>query len=271
MGYRVAVVGATGNVGREMMMVLAERAFPIDEIGVVASARSHGSEVEFGDTGKMLKCRNIEHFDFAGWDIALFSAGGAVAKAYAPKAAAAGCVVIDNSSHYPDGPRRAARRARGERRGCGGLQGAQHHRQSELFDRAARRRAEAASRRGADQASRGRHLPVGLGCGEGGDGRTVRAEPRDFRRRSGRAQAFHQADRLQLHSAYRRVHGRCLDQGGVEDDGRDQEDSRPEDQADRDLRARAGLRRPCRGGEYRIRGGAAGGPRARPAARGALA
>ena len=107
MGYRVAVVGATGNVGREMMMVLAERAFPIDEIAAVASARSHDSEVEFGDTGKMLKCRNIEHFDFAGWDIALFSAGGAVAKAYAPKAAAAGCVVIDNSSHFrmdPDVP-----------------------------------------------------------------------------------------------------------------------------------------------------------------------
>ncbi|ANY20889.1 Aspartate-semialdehyde dehydrogenase 2 [Tsuneonella dongtanensis] len=107
MGYRVAVVGATGNVGREMLAVLAEREFPCDEVAAVASARSTGTEVEFGDTGKMLKCRNIEHFDWAGWDIALFSAGSGPAKEYAPKAAAAGCVVIDNSSFYrmdPDVP-----------------------------------------------------------------------------------------------------------------------------------------------------------------------
>ena len=107
MAYRVAVVGATGNVGREMLAVLAERKFPIDEITAVASSRSTGSEIEFGDTGKLLKCKNIEHFDFAGYDIALFSAGGGPAKEYAPKAAAAGCVVIDNSSHFrmdPDVP-----------------------------------------------------------------------------------------------------------------------------------------------------------------------
>ena len=107
MGYKVAVVGATGNVGREMMQVLAEREFPIDEIVALASSRSQGTEIEFGDTGKMLKCKNLEHFDFTGWDIALFSAGGAIAKEYAPKAAAAGCVVIDNSSHFrmdPDVP-----------------------------------------------------------------------------------------------------------------------------------------------------------------------
>ena len=107
MGYKVAVVGATGNVGREMMQVLAEREFPIDEIVALASSRSQGTEIEFGDTGKMLKCKNLEHFDFTGWDIALFSAGGSIAKEYAPKAAAAGCVVIDNSSHFrmdPDVP-----------------------------------------------------------------------------------------------------------------------------------------------------------------------
>jgi len=107
MGYRVVVVGATGNVGREMLAVLAEREFPCDEVAAVASARSQGSEVEFGDTGKMLKCRNIEHFDWSGWDIALFAAGSGPAKEYAPKAAAAGCVVIDNSSLYrmdPDVP-----------------------------------------------------------------------------------------------------------------------------------------------------------------------
>ncbi|GAA0277121.1 aspartate-semialdehyde dehydrogenase [Alteraurantiacibacter aestuarii] len=107
MGYRVAVVGATGNVGREMLAILAEREFPMDEVAAVASPRSHGTEVELGDTGKMLKCRNIEHFDWAGWDIALFAAGSGPAKEYAPKAAAAGCVVIDNSSLYrmdPDVP-----------------------------------------------------------------------------------------------------------------------------------------------------------------------
>lgn len=107
MGYRVAVVGATGNVGREMLAILAEREFPLDEITAVASPRSTGSEIEFGETGKMLKCKNIEHFDFSGYDIALFSAGGTPAKEYAPKAAAADCVVIDNSSYWrmdPDVP-----------------------------------------------------------------------------------------------------------------------------------------------------------------------
>ena len=80
MGYRVAVVGATGNVGREMLNVLAEREFPIEELAALASSRSTGDEIEFGETGKMLKVRNIEHFDFSGWDIALFSAGSDAAK-----------------------------------------------------------------------------------------------------------------------------------------------------------------------------------------------
>ena len=107
MGYRVAVVGATGNVGREMLAILAEREFPMDEVAAVASSRSTGTEIEIGDTGKMLKCKNLEHFDFTGWDIALFACGSAATKTYAPKAAAAGCVVIDNSSLYrmdPDVP-----------------------------------------------------------------------------------------------------------------------------------------------------------------------
>src|SRR4029078_11905154 len=100
MGYRVAVVGATGNVGREMLATLAEREFPLAEVAAVASPRSTGTEGEFGETGKLLKCKNIEHCDFAGFDIALFSAGSGPAKEYAPKAAAAGCVVIDNSSFW---------------------------------------------------------------------------------------------------------------------------------------------------------------------------
>ena len=85
MGYRVAVVGATGNVGREVMQILAEREFPCDEVAAVASSRSQGTEVEFGDTGKMLKCKNIEHFDWAGWDIALFAAGSARPRNTRPK------------------------------------------------------------------------------------------------------------------------------------------------------------------------------------------
>lgn len=107
MGYKVAVVGATGNVGREMLNILAEREFPLDDIAAVASPRSQGSEIEMGDTGKMLKVNNIEHFDFSGWDMALFAAGSGPTKQFAPKAAAAGCTVIDNSSLYrmdPDVP-----------------------------------------------------------------------------------------------------------------------------------------------------------------------
>jgi aspartate-semialdehyde dehydrogenase len=107
MGYRVVVVGATGNVGREMLNILAEREFPADEIAAIASPRSTGSLIDYGDSGRELKVRNIEHFDFASWDMALFAAGSEAAKTYAPKAAAAGCTVIDNSSFFrmdPDVP-----------------------------------------------------------------------------------------------------------------------------------------------------------------------
>ena len=107
MGYRVVVVGATGNVGREILNILAEREFPADEVAAVASPKSTGDEIDFGDSGRTFRVKNIEHFDFAGWDMALFAAGSEVSKAYAPKAAAAGCTVIDNSSLYrmdPDVP-----------------------------------------------------------------------------------------------------------------------------------------------------------------------
>jgi len=107
MGYRVVVVGATGNVGREMLNILAERQFPVDEVAAVASPRSQGDEIDFGDSGKLLKVQNIDHFDFEGWDMALFAAGSAASKAHAPRAAASGCTVIDNSSLYrmdPDVP-----------------------------------------------------------------------------------------------------------------------------------------------------------------------
>ncbi|WP_171179029.1 aspartate-semialdehyde dehydrogenase [Ruegeria sp. HKCCD8929] len=105
MGYRVVVVGATGNVGREMLNILAERQFPVDELAALASRRSLGTEVSFGD--KTLTTQDLDTFDFTGWDMALFAVGSAATKDYAPKAAAAGCVVIDNSSLYrydPDVP-----------------------------------------------------------------------------------------------------------------------------------------------------------------------
>jgi len=99
MGYNIAVVGATGQVGREMLNILDEREFPIDEIAAVASSRSQGTEVHLGEK-TTLKVQSIEHFDFSGYDMALFAAGSGVAKQYAPIAAKAGCVVIDNSSLY---------------------------------------------------------------------------------------------------------------------------------------------------------------------------
>ncbi|HLS58057.1 MAG TPA: aspartate-semialdehyde dehydrogenase [Paracoccaceae bacterium] len=98
MGYRVAVVGATGNVGREMLNILAEREFPADEVAALASRRSLGTECSYGD--KTLKTQDLDTFDFTGWDIAFFAIGSDATKQYAPRAAKAGCVVIDNSSLY---------------------------------------------------------------------------------------------------------------------------------------------------------------------------
>lgn len=105
MGYKVVVAGATGNVGREMLNILAEREFPITEVAALASRKSLGTEVSFGDT--TLKTKDLDTFEFEGWDIALFAIGSEATKTYAPRAAKAGCVVIDNSSLYrydPDVP-----------------------------------------------------------------------------------------------------------------------------------------------------------------------
>ena len=107
MGYRIVVAGATGNVGREMLNILAEREFPLDDIAVVASSRSQGDEVDFGETGRKLKVQNIENFEPRGWDMALFAIGSEATAIHAPRFAKAGCTVIDNSSLYrmdPDVP-----------------------------------------------------------------------------------------------------------------------------------------------------------------------
>ena len=98
MGYRIAVVGATGNVGREMLNILDERGFPADEVVALASRRSLGTEVSYGD--RTLRTKDLATFDFTGFDMALFAIGSDATKEYAPKAARAGCVVIDNSSLY---------------------------------------------------------------------------------------------------------------------------------------------------------------------------
>ncbi|MBI1386479.1 MAG: aspartate-semialdehyde dehydrogenase [Rhizobiales bacterium] len=98
MSYNVAVVGATGNVGKEMLNILAEREFPVAEIYAIASRRSVGREVSFGD--RTLKCQDLETFDFSKCDFALMSAGGDVSRAWAPRIAASGCLVIDNSSAF---------------------------------------------------------------------------------------------------------------------------------------------------------------------------
>jgi aspartate-semialdehyde dehydrogenase len=105
MGYRVAVVGATGNVGREMFAILEEVNFPVDEIYAVASRKSIGVEVSFGE--RILKCQALDQFDFSKVDIVLMSAGGAVSREWSPKIGKAGPVVIDNSSAWrmdPDVP-----------------------------------------------------------------------------------------------------------------------------------------------------------------------
>jgi aspartate-semialdehyde dehydrogenase len=106
MGFKVAVVGATGVVGHEMLSILAERDFPADEVFAVASERSAGAEVSFGDDA-VLKVRDLDQFDFKGVDIALFSPGAKVSAVHAPRAAKAGAVVIDNTSQFrmdPDVP-----------------------------------------------------------------------------------------------------------------------------------------------------------------------
>jgi aspartate-semialdehyde dehydrogenase len=103
MGLRVAVVGATGNVGREMLNILDERLFPADEVVAIASSRSIGVEVSYGD--KTLKVKNLETFDFTGYDLCLMSAGGSVSKEWSPRIGAQSCVVIDNSSAWRMDPR----------------------------------------------------------------------------------------------------------------------------------------------------------------------
>ncbi|MCC2690080.1 MAG: asd, partial [Rhizobiaceae bacterium] len=96
MGFKVAIAGATGNVGREMLSILEERGFPADEVVPLASRRSLGSEVSYGD--RTLKVKALDGYDFSDTDICIMSAGGNVSKEWSPRIGRQGCVVIDNSS-----------------------------------------------------------------------------------------------------------------------------------------------------------------------------
>lgn len=98
MGFKIAIVGATGNVGQEMLNILDERGFPVDTLVALASRRSQGKEISFGD--KTLKVQTLDNYDFSDTDLALMSAGGSISKEWAPKIAAQGCIVIDNSSAW---------------------------------------------------------------------------------------------------------------------------------------------------------------------------
>ena len=250
-GFKVAVAGATGNVGREMLAILAERRFPVSEVVALASPASIGREVSFGD--RILKCKALENYDFSDTDICLMSAGGAVSKEWSPRIGAKGCVVIDNSSAWRMDPDVPLIVPEVNADAAKGFSKEEHHRQPQLLDRPARRGAEAAARARKDQARGGGDLSIGVGGRQGRDGRTVLADARGVHDRSDHAEEVPQAHRLQPHPADRRLHGRRLDQGRVEDGRRDQEDPRSQDQADRDLRARAGVHQPFGGGQYRIR------------------
>ena len=185
-GFKVAVAGATGNVGREMLAILAERRFPVSEVVALASPASIGREVSFGD--KTLKCKALEHYDFSDTDICLMSAGGRGVEGIFAEDRRPRLCRHRQFVGLSDGPGRAADRARGQRGGGQGLRQEEHHRQPELLDRATRRGAEAAARPRDDQAGGGRDLPVGLGRGQGRDGRTLLADARRVRVRSGRAE-----------------------------------------------------------------------------------
>ena len=227
MGYRVAVVGATGNVGREMLNILAERQFPLDEVAAVASSRSTGDVIDFGDSGESSRSRTSSISTLPAGTSRLFAAGSEVSKVYAPKAAAAGCTVIDNSSLFRMDPDVPLIVPEVNAEAIAGYAQEEHHRQPQLLDRAAGGGAEAAARRGEDQARGGRDLPVGLGRRQSRRWTSCSSRSRNiFVGDSNEPSSLHQADRLQRHPADRRLPRRRLDQGRMEDGGRDQEDPR---------------------------------------------
>ena len=130
--YNVAVVGATGAVGETLLSILEERNFPVDQIFALASERSAGSTVMFN--GKPLMVTNLAEFDFSQAQIGLFSAGGSVSAEYAPRAGDAGCVVIDNTSHFRYDDDIPSSNPRGQSRGISAVREPQHHREPQLLN-----------------------------------------------------------------------------------------------------------------------------------------
>ena len=201
MGYKVAIAGATGNVGREMLDILAERAFPADEVVALASRRSLGQEVAFGD--KTLKVKDLATYDFSDVDICLMSAGGTVSRQMSPQIAQRGAVVIDNSSAWrydsdvplivpevnADAVKGFTKRRIIANPNCSTAQLVVALKP--LHDLATH------------QARRRRHLPVGVRRRQGRHGRTVPADARHLLGRRRGDQEVHQAHRLQRHPAYR--------------------------------------------------------------------
>ena len=244
MGYRVAVVGATGAVGAEMLNILAERDFPADEVVALASSASLGKEVSYGDKDE-LKVKVLDDFDFEGFDVALFSPGASVSKIHAPRAAGAGCTVIDNTSHFrmdPDVPlivpevNREALEGFRERNiianpNCSTIEMVVALKP--LHDTSRIKRVVVStyqSASGAGKAGMDELFDQTKGIYE-----TRQVEPKTFQKTPG----------LQRHPADRCFPRGWLDQGRVEDGGRDQEDPRSGDRGDRYLRALPDLRRPC--------------------------
>ena len=229
MGYRIVVVGATGNVGREILNILAEREFPADEVAAVASSRSTGTLIDYGDSGRELKVQNIEHFDFAGWDMALFAAGSEVSKIYAPISARAGCTVIDNSSLYrmdPDVPLIVpevnpeaiagyTRRNIIANPNCSTAQMVVALKP--LHDAATIKRVVVSTYQSVS------------GAGKEGMDELFEQSTQHLRRRHRGDEEVHQANRLQRHSAYRRFSRRRIDQGRVEDGRRNEKNPRSQD------------------------------------------
>jgi aspartate-semialdehyde dehydrogenase len=238
MGYTIAVVGATGNVGHEMLDILDERGFPADEVIALASRRSQGTDVSFGD--KTLKVQALEGFDFSGVDIALMSAGGAVSKEWAPKIAAKGCVVIDNSSAW---------------RTDAAVPLIVPEVNADAIDGFSKRNIIANPNCSTAQ------LVVALKPLHD-HARIKRVVVATYQSVSGAGKAAMDELFNQTRSVFvtdpvvaekfskRHLHGGRFHQGRMEDGGGNQEDARSEDQADGDLRARAGVYRPCRGGQY---------------------
>ena len=219
-GYVIAVIGATGSVGREILQILWDRNFPASQVIALASERSAGREISFGEDD-VLKVENLETFDFKGVDIALSSPGAKVSAVNSPRAAAAGCVVIDNTSHFrmdPDVPLvvpevNPGALARYKKRGiianpnCSTIQMVVAP--------------EAAARCVQNQTRCGVHLSIHLGCRQGRHGRAVQPDQGHLcQPGADRDQVeVHQADRFQCYPAcfpIGSVHGRRLHQGGME-------------------------------------------------------